>query len=634
MISLILAAAMALSLCGCGGGSRGTDVLEVPAWVMERKGTGRAGSEDVASTVNFYYDNTVSMYPFVCNEKGKSEVNGKPVVTGTLVHWMNAVRQILQQFGGVTYTLQANEKKELRWQPYDNGDQEDFRNNFGNRKFYTGDDVFPMDGDAEVGPLAQLYYPFNEKSFDPAATNIVLTDLAEQSVNNTELAAHINRDILSQEGYAAAVIAVKCPFHGMAYVPNPDKISQLKKGKVDGLRPLYMILTGPEERLKMVYDSMLQAMQNYGLSVDEDYYTTIQSAKETVNAVKNDDIMIPPTLAENDKKSFRKYVDNSEFSDNLGLNLLDESEEANLFGSESYLNVDLNVFDYVKASGSDRMVLNYYIPLPDYSENYLWRLAKDKDADLRELVRQSDVELMQKKDYLTYDYITLEDIEVDLESDTSDAEEQERQEEKGEKQEKKRRRRSRSKKQRQTVASWYNRADGQWTTLKNFEDSFTVEAKLLGPDDITEDMTKGAKLYDSKGKYVSSSGEGERGSRGYELDESDEIDFSASDYWIQLKVENNTSTFDGPVVAFDLPVYAYIIKDKQMPGWVESLNVTAKDVSSSKYYNHTFNLSGFYSTLFGVNVQGDEKQYQNECEVKIADIVTVINNLPTSKKSR
>lgn len=627
VVSLLLVLANILSLCSCGGGShKKPDSYEIPTWISDRQGTARNGEKSSPSGVNFYYDNTTSMYPFVCNAKGESSVKGRPAVSGTLVNWMSAVREILQQYDGVTYTLQQDSGNQLHWAPY----QGDMRNNFSSRSFYTKDGEFPVDGDALVGPLAQLYYQADGQSFDPAAMNIVLTDLAEQSVNNTELAAHINRDILSQEGYAAAIIAVNCPFHGTAYVPNPDKISQLKKGKVDGKRPLYMILTGPEERLEMVYNALISAMNVQGMSEGQEYYTTVQSSKETVTAVSNDAIVIPPALAEGEKTSFKKYVSNSVFYDNFALELLNESDEANLFGSDSYLDVDVNVFDYAKAKGSDRMVLNYYIPLSNYGDNYLWRLAKDRDSDLKETDSQDAAEFLEKKDYLTYDYMTLEEVEVD-----PDASEEEEKEEKGDKKEIKRRRKKKSRSETQMVAGWYNNeADGQWTTLKNFEDSFSVEAKLLGPDDITTDVQNGAELYDKKGNYVDSTGDAPRGSKTYELDQSDELDLSSSDYWIHLQVENVTDSFDSSMVAFDLPIYAYIASNKTMPAWVDNLNVTAADADSPGYYSRTFNLTGFYSTLFGVNVQGNQELHQYECEVKIADIVTIINGLPSSKKGR
>ena len=626
-IGLILVAAMALSLCGCGKG-RGNSVesYEVPGWVAERNGHVNGSEEAAPSVVNFFYDNTTSMYPFVCNAKGKSNVNGKAAVSGTLVNWMSAMREILQQYNGVTYTLRQDESGSLHWFGYDG----DVRNNFSNKDFYTHDGEFPTDGDASVGPLAQLYYPNESHTFDPAALNIVLTDLAEQSVNNTELAAHINREILSQDGYAAALIAVNCPFHGVAYVPNPDKISQLKKGKVDGMRPLYMILTGPEERLRTVYSSLISAMNVQGMSEGEDYFTTIQSAEDTVNRVDEKEIVIPPSLIESEKNSFKKYMENSVFYDNFALEQLNESEEANLFGSDAYLSADMNVFNYAKAKGSKRMVLNYYIPIPEYNENYVWRFARDKASDMDELGGSDAAQMLENKDYLTYDYVTFEDIKVDEGEDASSEEEQEKEDSR----DKKRRRRKKSKAEKQTVARWYNQEGGQQTTLKNFEDSFAVEATLLGPDEITDDVLNGAELMDKKGNYVDSTGDAPRGSKSYHLDHSDAIDLSASDYWIHLSVENKTDSFDSSMVAFDLPLYAYIVNDRTMPTWVDSLNATAADVGSSTYFNHTFNLSGFYSTLFGVNVQGDQKAHQAECEVKIADVVTVINNLPTSKKGR
>lgn len=613
---LILALAMALSLCSCSNSSRqngDTVSYPIPSWIADRKTNSISATESNAVNVNFYYDNTTSMYPFVCNADGESNVDGKATVSGPLVNWISAIREIIQTTDGTVYTLQADKNDELTWNEYPN----DIHNNFSNKNFYTFHSQLPKDGDADVGPLAQLYY---ENAMDPSAVNIVLTDLAEQSVNNTELAACINRTILSQEGYGAAIIAVQCAFNGVASVPNPAMVSNLLTDTVHDERPLYMILTGPDTQLRSIYDTLINGMEQHGMHEGDDFYTYFQSGDAAINGVKDSDIVIPPELAERSDNSFKRYFENSVFYDNLSLEQLSKGEVSELFGSEEYLKESINVFRYQKPKSSNRMVLNYYIPLNDYEkfgDSYVWRLAYDIDEEQKNTDNAEASALLEGKDYLKYDYIVPIEVEVEESADTSDEENT------------RENRRKKNRTSTQTVYEWYC-DQGNEATLKNFNDSFTVSYEQIDFESDEDHILLGADIYDKNGEHVVTDGTAGRGVKAYELDASDEIDLSAADHWIHITVEG-TGTYESSTVAFDLPIYAYVTSETQMPAWVSELNATATDSGSSSYYTHTFNLTGFYSTLFGVNTQNSESLYQAQREVKIADIVTVITDLPEGK---
>lgn len=606
--AFVLAAAMVLSLSSCGNTKRGAsyDSLSMPDWIGDRKAYSLASSTNSSSEVHFYYDNTNGMYPFVLNS------NGKEGVSGVLVHWMSAIREIIQKNHGTAYTLQSGDNSTLKWAEFDG----DIRNNFSKYSFYTHDGTLPKDGNAVTGPLAMLYY---EKNINPQAINIVLTDLSEQSVNLTELASFINREILSQDGYAAAVIAVNCPFNGTAYVPDPDKVSNLLKDTVHGTRPLYMILTGQEDFLKAIYDNLIEIMVNAQSMVEgEDFYAVIQPPEPATARIHDDSIVVPPSLKEADQTSFKKYSENSVFYDNFAAKEFSKSEVAEFFGSDRYLDFTVNTFSYEKAKSSDRMTLNYFIPLPNYKDSFEWRIGRSVEEDKKSVSSVQGLNLLENKDYLLYDYLVSEEIEV----------EEDESEDSGESGKRERKKRP----TKETVYHWINEEESK-TSLKDFEDAFDMTAELLSADEITKDMLSGAMLVNSKGEAVSSGSSGRRGNS-YELDKEDEIDLSAADHWLHISIEGKNKRYQSSTVAFDVPIYGFVNTVKEVPDWVYKLNADASDRSSSSFYTHTFNLTGFYSTLFGASDLKDPEVYRIQREVKIADIVTVITDLPTGKSRK
>lgn len=625
---VMLSACMVVSCCGWGKASKDKVTLPIPEWLSQQKKLNSGENDTIKSKVHFYYDNTTSMYPFVCNKDGKSAGSKGAAVSGPLVNWISAIREILQDNGGSAYVLKENKEEELRWAEY----KGDIHNNFSNKSFYTYDAVLPKDGDGTVGPLAQLYF---KDALDKEAINIVLTDLAEQSVNNTALASVINQKILSQDGYSVAIIAVSCNFNGEARVPDPREVDGIIGKKVNGKRPLYMILTGKNEELESIYNKLLSAMEQQGLRKDVDYYTHYRQSDASVNSVSAKEVLAAPSLVEAKSKSFKKYIPNSIFYDNVGVEPLSESETADLFGEQEYLEANLNAYTYEK---SKRMVLNYYIPLDSDKENeqdIMCRLGLSMQEDEKEIDSEDAAQVIQNKDYVVYDYIVSETVEKEEEA-TEATEEQK--EEKSKKQRRKRsKRKKKARKTKETVSTWYRSSEGT-TTLKDFQDSFEVKVEKI-PEDLNFDdedaqILNGVKIYDKDGEVVEVAESGERGKKTYALSEEDNIDLSSASQWIHISIEGIKEKYDSNTVGFSIPVYAYVAEKDELPQWVDSLNANASEVENSNYYTHTFNLSGFYSSLFGVNTNGSEFDTQVEQEMKIAEINTIITGLPAEKSKR
>ena len=584
IVSFFLAAIFLLT--ACSNHTAGQTTYSIPEWFSERAVSSDTFSASTSVDINFYYDNTTGMYPFVCNKDGQSSVGGKAVVTGPLLGWMNALRDIRRQYPGKTYTLQPDNDSLLRWAEF----QGEVRNYFGNYEFYTHKGKLPRDGDAVLGPLSQLYYQDNPEIFDPKTLNIVLTDLAEQSVNNKELASHIYQDILlSQEGYAAALIAAQCPFNGKALVPDPLKFSDLVGRTMEGERPLYMILTGPEKLLREVYDNFTNVLAEYW-EEGKQYYSTIQSSDEIPTVVHPGDIVVPPTLGTDTlgdlSRKKGKLLEKSIFYDNVALEELDRNGIASLFNARDFLEEEVHAFSYSKNDYSG-IILHYYIPVPDYTPNYEWYVATDNKSPSGEAL---DPTVQKNRVSLLYDYVTFPEDES----------------EEG---------KSKRKKE-ESVPVWCS-TTGQQTTLLDFESSFTLETELLSKKDIIDEIQSGAVLKNEKGEPYDK----------YELPEENYIDLNASNYWIHLCIKGKKDTFDGPAVAFALPVYASIQRSSTLPMWVQDMNTTSVNANSTDLFDHTFNLTGFYSTLFGVGKEGEQSGRQAEREVKIADIITVISNL-------
>lgn len=609
IICFLLAIAMSLSICACdsrtrrpsgeGSGTNGkpdssqagaengdeddddgeddgdeeeddepSSVMRLPSWVYERKESSTTTAEDERTGVNFYYDNTRSMYPFVCNEAGKSSNQ----VTGALVGVMKAMRVLLQQdtTDNRVYTLQEGGTGDdtLRWREF-NGELHD---HFGTKDFYTFKGELPKENGTKQGPLSQLYF---NGGLDPKDVNIVLTDLAEQGVNNTALASAINNNILAMDGCAAAVIAFQCDFNGEAIVPDPGKVSQTLKGNIYGQRPLYLIITGPAKETSAAYKVLCDALKEF-LKEGKDYFAEYQEIGTKVTRLKDNEIICAPVLVEMSDRQMASSISTMTVNDTLGFLSLDRQELKNLLpenlGNDGYVDVALNGFaaPEKKAYKQKRRVLNYYIPLKNYDKDlFSYRIAGSLEE---EKTSDSVVDaILEYKDYMKFSILQNTD------------------------------------RQKEPAYLWKN------GNKSDFDALFTIKSRLV-PGGVLE----GAEDLEKRNDFA--------------LAAEDQVDLTDYKMWLQVTVETNEEKFPGESLLFDIPVYASMAtrEIKPLPQWVEDYNAPAGS-DKETYLTHTTNLTGFISTLFALNTNQSEDLYLAEQEVKIADIVTLVTGLKTKR---
>lgn len=635
----VLAVSLAVCLTSCTSPAKRPKNYTVPEWVGTKAKDYKTVKQKTvkqqkSSSVNFYYDNTISMEGFAFykeNEKDKGRPANKD---GAAEGCMLAIRDVLRHTNASKYTLEEDEdSKALHWS--ENEDKvDDFYALFKTEAFYTHREKFAKgkDGVSKKGPLTLL--PDQTGVFDPAATNIILTDLLEQDENSTELAWYIKQNILSLDGYAAALIAVPCTFHGI--VPyNKNRVSVQTK------RPLYFIITGPEEIFDeenpgSVYSYLIEALNAHGLKKGLDNYTKteydaslgnekeeyvffpqIVYAEESVTRVDVNEIVIPSVPTWSNAARFQKVdIEQSTFNCNLALEQQDEYTVYNLFSKDSILTgyfdlnngKDFNVFRYTpvktnRKKSSNSMVLNYYIPLPEEKPDqnyYLWlpgKIADSKEYSIEDGDKKKP-QIKKNEDDVTYDYVFIGPRKKSA-SENED--------------------RSESVSEDYPVAYWNSEDGTEPATTKDFRKSFDVTAELIETAALEDGKLPAAELRDTDGSEYSRS----RDKTGSEND----IDLSKYDYWIHLTVKINQDSFDGPMVAFDLPIYAYRATNRTTPGWVTALNASEENAK----YQYTPGLKWFYSNLFPVDTPADDEG-KKEQSVIITDIFTFIMNSSESKQ--
>ncbi|GHU45020.1 hypothetical protein FACS1894190_16970 [Spirochaetia bacterium] len=129
---------------------------------------------------------------------------------------------------------------------------------------------------------------------NPDDLTIVITDLEEQRLKNHVLANNIRKLMAFSETnkYAAAIVALKLPFRGNNYKPDPtndnNEITQpFREGEK---KPLYMVITGKKDAVAYFVDQFeIKAQRN-----ELESYTVSTLYPGYINkAVKPSDIIIP-----------------------------------------------------------------------------------------------------------------------------------------------------------------------------------------------------------------------------------------------------------------------------------------------------------------------------------------------------
>lgn len=571
---LLAAVAAGLAFCMTACSAQSNAPYQLPDWAMSIVEPELEDMDTAYATdkVDVYYDNTQSMYGFAAG--------------GTMVRAVAALRDVVNQYSNTTtYTLNGTAGGTLQWTPFE-GDLHSSMVDY--EGFYTvGKGSFA----SGTGPLQMLYY--QDSTMDPSAINVVITDLAEQNVDSSELASRINESILSQDGYSAALIGILGDFNGTKYVSDLDAVNQMNGTQVTGKVPIYILITGREAALDTYVNNLVAAFQNYELVQDTDFYVARYHAGNSARVVAHDEILTVDPAQEQDgmqKKDWQTAVINQ----NLGLEEIDASHLDTLIATDHYL----NMFAYAcnnDANGinTGRTTLNYFVPIGRTD-------GLDLPVDVKIYSENEDVTSSQlqavydTKDKITYSELVSEDPEEIATPEDWMAEDPE-------------------------VAGAYavNNEDGECTELLGWKNvrqiSYDKDLKIT-----QEIIQKGTPVYDmvmeADGRDV---GDYYTGT---------DMGLAADTNLLHITIEfsREPEERESDTALLRIPVYAMAQSVENLPDWI-----TAWDSAGTQdYIYHTFGLENFFRTLFGLNVQGDADYNRAVREVKIADILTCITGLP------
>lgn len=222
-----------------------------------------------STKANLYFDNTMSMYGYICNNTNKKS-------NFTIV--CQELASIIKGYNEFSINaLMSNSDRLLKWKDIGASGFEKFKT----RNFYTfsdGKNKGSFDrNNGEYGPLQSLFENSSDfVNFDEL--NLFITDLAEQELNNKLLAQKINDIVLEKEDHSVALYCVKSNFSGYASVPasgvtDDGTVEMINNNNFEGARPFYCIIVGPTIEVVSMCDSLDETLMYSGLKENSDFFS-------------------------------------------------------------------------------------------------------------------------------------------------------------------------------------------------------------------------------------------------------------------------------------------------------------------------------------------------------------------------
>lgn len=268
MAAAIMCLLMVVNLVGCGSGVRcgpGVDSEPVSEEVIALENTIKK-AELLANSVkaNLYFDNTQSMYGYI------NAASNFAVACGDLIETVK---------GYANYSMNALVRKDNGFLGWGNVDISNFRS----KDFYTFNKGSFNNAAGEYGPLGLLFKNANSPvNFDEL--NVFITDLAEQQLNNKELAQRINEVLTENDNRSAALYYINSNFSGLASVPVPSSVVSGQVRMTDenytGTRPFYCLIVGPTSEVVNICNVLNDSLKGSGLQSGRDFdYLTVLSKR-------------------------------------------------------------------------------------------------------------------------------------------------------------------------------------------------------------------------------------------------------------------------------------------------------------------------------------------------------------------
>ena len=263
MAAAIMCLLMVVNLADCGG--PGVDSEPVSEEVIALENTIKKAELPANSVkANLYFDNTQSMYGYI------NAASNFAVACGDLIETVK---------GYANYSMNALVRKDNGFLGWGNVDISNFRS----KDFYTFNKGSFNNAAGEYGPLGLLFKNANSPvNFDEL--NVFITDLAEQQLNNKELAQRINEVLTENDNRSAALYYINSNFSGLASVPVPSSVVSGQVRMTDenytGTRPFYCLIVGPTSEVVNICNVLNDSLKGSGLQSGRDFdYLTVLSKR-------------------------------------------------------------------------------------------------------------------------------------------------------------------------------------------------------------------------------------------------------------------------------------------------------------------------------------------------------------------
>lgn len=260
MAAAIMCLLMVVNLVGCG-----PDSVPVSEEVIALENTIKKAELPANSVkANLYFDNTQSMYGYI------NAASNFAVACGDLIETVK---------GYANYSMNALVRKDNGFLGWGNVDISNFRS----KDFYTFNKGSFNNAAGEYGPLGLLFKNANSPvNFDEL--NVFITDLAEQQLNNKELAQRINEVLTENDNRSAALYYINSNFSGLASVPVPSSVVSGQVRMTDenytGTRPFYCLIVGPTSEVVNICNVLNDSLKGSGLQSGRDFdYLTVLSKR-------------------------------------------------------------------------------------------------------------------------------------------------------------------------------------------------------------------------------------------------------------------------------------------------------------------------------------------------------------------
>ena len=262
MAAAIMCLLMVVNLEGC---PIGPDSEPVSEEVIALENTIKKAELPANSVkANLYFDNTQSMYGYI------NAASNFAVACGDLIETVK---------GYANYSMNALVRKDNGFLGWGNVDISNFRS----KDFYTFNKGSFNNAAGEYGPLGLLFKNANSPvNFDEL--NVFITDLAEQQLNNKELAQRINEVLTENDNRSAALYYINSNFSGLASVPVPSSVVSGQVRMTDenytGTRPFYCLIVGPTSEVVNICNVLNESLKGSGLQSGRDFdYLTVLSKR-------------------------------------------------------------------------------------------------------------------------------------------------------------------------------------------------------------------------------------------------------------------------------------------------------------------------------------------------------------------